>query len=70
MSDSINPEITWTVPIQQANIILQVLGRQPHDEVAQLIAFLRRQADAQIQMLQQQQNVAQSNQVPMKAAPS
>ena len=62
MSDNPNPEITWSVPMAQANHILDVLGRQPYNEIAPLVMFLRRQADAQIQLLQQQQGVGQQPQ--------
>jgi len=44
--------ITWTVSIEQANHILTVLGREPHDKVAQLILSLRMQWARQQQQQQ------------------
>jgi len=35
--------VQWSVTIEQANQILAVLGREPHDEVVQLIMSLRMQ---------------------------
>jgi hypothetical protein len=49
-----DPEITWTLSMTQANIILNVLGKQPFESVADLIMDLRNQAQAQIQLYQQQ----------------
>jgi hypothetical protein len=48
------PEITWTLPMDQANTILSVLAQQPFERVAELIVELRNQAQAQIQLYQQQ----------------
>lgn len=49
------PTITWQLPLNQANIILNVLGKQPFETVADLIMDLRQQAGTQLQRLQQQQ---------------
>ena len=49
------PEITWTLGMEQANVVLSVLAQQPFERVADLIVELRNQAQAQIQLYQQQQ---------------
>jgi hypothetical protein len=41
--------------MDQANTILSVLAQQPFERVADLIVELRNQAQAQIQLYQQQQ---------------
>jgi hypothetical protein len=52
------PEITWTLPLAQANMVLGYLGEQKFRDVADIIIELRNQAQAQIQLFQQQ--IAQS----------
>jgi len=43
------PEITWVVPIDKANMILSIIGQRPFVEVADLINDLRQQAASQMQ---------------------
>jgi hypothetical protein len=54
MSRPPEPEITWTLPLPQANMLLAIVGKQPFEQVADLIIELRNQATAQIQLYQQQ----------------
>lgn len=54
MSRPTEPEITWTLPMTQANMVLGILGDQKFNQVADLIIDLRNQAQAQIQLFQQQ----------------
>lgn len=49
------PEITWTLPLEKANVVLMLIGKQPFEQVADLIMDLRNQAQAQLQSFQQQQ---------------
>lgn len=44
-----DPEITWTLTMPQANQIMGTLAKQPFGEVADLIAELQKQAQAQLQ---------------------
>jgi hypothetical protein len=48
------PEITWTLSMDQANLMLSIAAKQPFEQVADLIVELRNQAQAQIQLFQQQ----------------
>jgi hypothetical protein len=48
-----SPNITWELPIEQANVVLSILGKQPFETVADLIMELRNQAGRQLQALQQ-----------------
>jgi hypothetical protein len=50
--------INWEVSIDQANVVLMILGKQPYEQVNQLIEFLREQAGRQIEAIQAQQRVA------------
>ena len=47
------PEITWTVTIDRANVILSIIAKRPFEEIADIIMDLRTQAAPQIQKLQQ-----------------
>jgi hypothetical protein len=53
-----NNTINWEVSIDQANMVLMILGKQPYETVNQLIDFLRDQAGRQIEAIQAQQRVA------------
>ena len=44
-----NKEITFTVPLNEANTILAALAKQPYEIVAGLIGRLQAQAQAQLQ---------------------
>lgn len=61
------PEITWTIHMDQANTILSVLAQQPFERVAELIVDLRNQAQAQLQSFQQQNNTAGMTPLPRKS---
>jgi hypothetical protein len=61
------PEITWTLPMAQANMVLAIIGKQPFETVADLIMELRNQATAQIQLYQQQLAQSQGGQMPEPA---
>jgi GAF domain-containing protein len=54
-----NPEITLVLDLNRVNQIMMFLGKQPFEVVADLIVDIRNQAGTQIQLAQQQQNVAQ-----------
>jgi hypothetical protein len=58
MSD---PTITWELPMSQANVVLGVLGKQPFEQVADLIVLLRQQAGEQIQRLQAPPGLSNGN---------
>lgn len=47
------PEITWTVPLERANMILSILAKQPFEIISPVMDDLRQQAQSQIQRLQQ-----------------
>lgn len=58
------PNINWTISIDKANLILSVLGRQPFDQIADLIVDLRGQAASQLQpppMMPRQQPMMQAD---------
>lgn len=61
--DNQRPEITWTVTLDQANQILQILGNQNFNKIADLIMNLRRQGEAQVQLLNQQAAAPQRQEV-------
>ena len=46
------PEITWVLPMDQANTILNILGKQPYETIADLIMNLRMQAQPQVEQFQ------------------
>jgi hypothetical protein len=48
------PEIIWKLTVEQANQIMGTLAKRPFDEVADLIAELQKQAQAQLQIQPQQ----------------
>lgn len=50
------PEITWTVSMDKANMILSIIAKQPFEVVADLIVELRNQAQSQLQMQQATQS--------------
>jgi hypothetical protein len=49
-----SPTISWELPLESANVVLAILGKQPFEQVADLIMELRNQAGRQLQALQQQ----------------
>lgn len=57
--DQQRPEITWTLPIDQANLILNLLGNYSFNKIADILVNLRRQGEAQIQLLNQQAQAPQ-----------
>jgi hypothetical protein len=60
------PTITWTINLEQANLVLQVLGKGKFDRVADVVLGLRQQAQQQVQKMQQeaqQQQQAQEGDV-------
>ena len=48
------PTITWTINLEQANLVLQVLGKGKFDRVADVVLGLRQQAQQQVQKMQQE----------------
>lgn len=54
MAPPTEPEITWTISLPKANLMLAIMAKQPFEQVADLIIELRNQAQAQIQLFQQQ----------------
>lgn len=40
--------ITWIVPVEQANVILSIIAKQPYEMVAPLIDDLQTQARSQL----------------------
>jgi hypothetical protein len=50
--------INWEVSIDQANVVLMILGKQPYEQVSDLIGFLRDQASRQVEAIQAQQRAA------------
>jgi hypothetical protein len=47
-----NPEITWTVQLDEVQFVLATLGKLPLEQVAALHEKLRSQAQAQLQAMQ------------------
>ena len=43
-----NPEVNLVLDVQAVNKLLQYLGKQPFDEVADLIVDIRNQASSQL----------------------
>ena len=54
MTRPTEPEITWTLSMTQANVVLSIIGKQPFEQIADLIIELRNQAQQQLQAYQQQ----------------
>lgn len=54
------PVITLQIGVEGANVILSALAARPYNEVADLIAFIRHQADAQLQQPQAPVSVKQT----------
>ena len=54
MTRPTEPEITWTLSMTQANVVLSIIGKQPFEQIADLIIELRNQAQQQLQAFQQQ----------------
>jgi hypothetical protein len=50
--------ITWEVSIDQVNVVLMLLGKNPYEQVHELIGFLRDQASRQVEAIQAQQRAA------------
>lgn len=42
------PDITITLPLEAVNLMLQVLGKAPYEQVADLVMAVRSQAQQQI----------------------
>jgi hypothetical protein len=47
-----NPEITWTLQLDEVQFVLATLGKLPLEQVAPLHEKLRSQAQAQLQAMQ------------------
>lgn len=56
------PTITWTINLEQANLVLQVLGKGKFDRVADVVLGLRQQAQQQVEKMQQQAQAQQQAQ--------
>jgi hypothetical protein len=54
-----NPNITWNLSLEHANLVLQCLGKQKFDRVADLMIDLRQQAAKNIQTWQEAQKAMQ-----------
>jgi len=62
-----NPDITLTMPLDDLNKALGLLGTHPFNDVADLIFDWRNQTSQQIQQLQQrQQQAAQGEPLPQR----
>lgn len=58
------PEITWTVSIEKANMMLAIIGKQPYDQVTELIHELRQQAAVQLAQHQAAHQAAMAHPAP------
>ena len=59
-----DPQITWTISLDQANLIMSIVSDQKFSLVADLIVTLRQQAATQLQQIQAQQSAQMAAQMP------
>lgn len=60
------PDISWTMPLSQARMILNILAKQPFETVNVIIRMLEEQGNQQLQQFEAQMkgNGADSRQLP------